>query len=132
KNLEAVVRAMKSGKGKVTGITVEKQLARNAAETKRFIELIEETGLLHRYLDNKLFEPAIGCRSEILWRSAAAMSGPAQLSRGAAVRGALSGAMRRGAQRRAHALVLAGRIGRRRRAQRHDVPFSRSRAAAAD
>ena len=58
-NLEAVVKALKSGKGKLTGITIEKPLARNAAEAKRVIELIEESGLLHGYLEDQLFEPAI-------------------------------------------------------------------------
>src|SRR5262245_10955898 len=56
-NLEAVVKALKSGKGKLTGIAIEKPLARNAAEAKRVIELIEESGLLHGYLRRQLFGP---------------------------------------------------------------------------
>jgi predicted dehydrogenase len=80
-NLEAVVSALKSGKGKLTGIAVEKPLARNAAEAKRVIELIEESGLLHGYLEDQLFEPAVVRGREILWRRAAALTGRPYLAR---------------------------------------------------
>src|SRR5687767_2285545 len=66
-NLEAIVKALKSGKGKLAGIAIEKPLARNAAEAKRVIELIEESGLPHGYLEDQLFEPAIVRGREILW-----------------------------------------------------------------
>src|SRR5574341_39900 len=46
-NLEAIVNALKSGKGSLTGIAIEKPLARNAAEAKRVVELVEESGLPH-------------------------------------------------------------------------------------
>src|SRR5262245_40060933 len=58
-NLEAIVKALKSGKGSLTGIAVEKPLARNAAEAKRVIELVEESGLLHGYLEDQLFDTAV-------------------------------------------------------------------------
>ena len=58
-NLEAIVKTIKSGKGSLRGIAIEKPLARNAAEAKRVIELIEESGLLHGYLEDQLFEPGV-------------------------------------------------------------------------
>lgn len=80
-NLEAVVKTLKSGKGKLTGIAVEKPLARNAAEAKRVIELIEESGLLHGYLEDQLFEPPVVRGREILWRRAAPLTGRPYLAR---------------------------------------------------
>src|SRR5499433_586509 len=80
-NLEAVVKTIKSGKGSLTGIAIEKPLARNVAEAKRVIELIEESGLLHGYLEDQLFEPAIARGREILWRRAAALTGRPYLGR---------------------------------------------------
>src|SRR3989442_8783516 len=58
-NLERIVKALRSGKGKLVGIACEKPLARNAAEARRMLELVEEAGVLHGYLEDHLFEPAI-------------------------------------------------------------------------
>ncbi len=80
-NLEAIVKAIKSGKGSPVGIAIEKPLARNVAEAKRVVELVEESGLLHGYLEDQLFEPAIVRGREILWRRAAALTGRPYLAR---------------------------------------------------
>ncbi len=80
-NLEAIVRTVKAGKSSLIGITIEKPLARNAAEAKRVIELIEESGLLHGYLEDQLFEPGIVRGREIIWRRAAALTGRPYLAR---------------------------------------------------
>jgi predicted dehydrogenase len=80
-NLEAIVNALKSGKGSLTGIAIEKPLARNAAEAKRVVELVEESGLLHGYLEDQLFEPGVVRGREILWRRAAALTGRPYLAR---------------------------------------------------
>jgi len=83
-NLEAVINSIrlgKSGKGKLIGIAVEKPLARNAAEANRVIALIEESGLLHGYLEDQLFEPSVVRGREILWRRAAALTGRPYLAR---------------------------------------------------
>ncbi|HMY72443.1 MAG TPA: Gfo/Idh/MocA family oxidoreductase, partial [Blastocatellia bacterium] len=80
-NLEAIVKTIKSGKGSLRGIAIEKPLARNAAEAKRVIELIEESGLLHGYLEDQLFEPGITRGREILWRRAAALTGRPYIAR---------------------------------------------------
>lgn len=80
-NLEAIVKTIKSGKGSLRGIAIEKPLARNVAEAKRVIELIEESGLLHGYLEDQLFEPGITRGREIIWRRAAALTGRPYLAR---------------------------------------------------
>ncbi len=80
-NLEAIVKTIKSGKGSLRGIAIEKPLARNAAEAKRVIELIEESGLLHGYLENQLFGPSITRGKEILWKRAAATTGRPYIAR---------------------------------------------------
>jgi predicted dehydrogenase len=80
-NLEAIVKTMKSGKGSLVGIAIEKPLARNAAEANHVIELIEESGLLHGYLEDQLFEPGVVRGREIIWRRAAALTGRPYLAR---------------------------------------------------
>lgn len=82
-NLERIVSTVKSGRGKLIGIACEKPLARNVREAKRMIELIEETNLLHGYLEDQLFEPAVVRGREILWARGAANAGRPYLARSA-------------------------------------------------
>ena len=56
-NLEEIVAALESGKGKLVGIACEKPLARNVAEAKRCVELIKRAGVLHGYLEDQLYTP---------------------------------------------------------------------------
>lgn len=82
-NLERIVKTIKSGKGSLVGIAVEKPLARNVAEAKRVVELIEEAGVLHGYLEDQLFEPAVVRGRDILWARGAANAGRPYLARAA-------------------------------------------------
>jgi predicted dehydrogenase len=41
-NLEEIVAAVRTGRGSLVGVAIEKPLARNAAEALRVIELLEE------------------------------------------------------------------------------------------
>ncbi|MEP7270679.1 MAG: Gfo/Idh/MocA family oxidoreductase [Acidobacteriota bacterium] len=82
-NLEQIVQAIKSGKGKLKGIACEKPLARNVSEARRMIELIEEVGILHGYLEDQLFEPNVVRGREILWARGAANAGRPYLARAA-------------------------------------------------
>jgi predicted dehydrogenase len=82
-NLERIVKALRSGKGKLTGICCEKPLARNVAEARRMVELIEEAGLLHGYLEDQLFEPAIVRGKHIAWSRGASLTGRPYLARAA-------------------------------------------------
>jgi predicted dehydrogenase len=77
------VAALKSGKGQLTGIACEKPLARNVAEAKRCVALIEEAGVLHGYLEDQLFIPAIVRGRDLAWGRGAAATGRPYLARSA-------------------------------------------------
>ena len=57
-NMERIVAAIKKG-AKLRAIACEKPLARNAAEAARMVELVEQAGVLHGYLENQLFQPSL-------------------------------------------------------------------------
>jgi len=82
-NMEAIVHAVTSGKGKLIGIACEKPLARNVAEAKRMLELVEQSGLLHGYLENQVFTPAIQRGRALIWGRGAATTGRPYLARAA-------------------------------------------------
>jgi predicted dehydrogenase len=81
--VEEIVDALKSGKGELVGLAIEKPLARNLAEARRLIELVESTQLLHGYLENQVYEPAITRGHEIIWRRAVPIAGRPYLARAA-------------------------------------------------
>lgn len=81
-NVERIVEAL--GKGaKLVGIATEKPLARNVAEGKKIVELVEKAGLLTGYLENQLFCPGLVRAREITWARGAAVSGRPFLARAA-------------------------------------------------
>ena len=82
-NMEEIVAALKSGKGELVGIACEKPLGRNVREAKRVVELVEEAGVLHGYLEDQLFEPGLVRGHEVIWRRAAAITGRPYLARAA-------------------------------------------------
>ncbi|HZN11762.1 MAG TPA: Gfo/Idh/MocA family oxidoreductase [Blastocatellia bacterium] len=82
-NLERIVKTIKSGQGQLVGVACEKPLARNVKEAQRMVELIEEAGVLHGYLEDQLFEPGIERGREIIWRRGAALTGRPYLARAA-------------------------------------------------
>jgi predicted dehydrogenase len=82
-DMEAVSHAVASGKGQLVGIACEKPLARNVAEAKRMVELVEKSGLLHGYLEDQLFAPAIQRGRALIWARGAATTGRPYLARAA-------------------------------------------------
>jgi predicted dehydrogenase len=82
-NLEEIVAALKSGKGELVGVACEKPLARNVAEARLCVELIEEAGVLHAYLEDQLFMPTLVRGHEIAWKRGASISGRPYLARAA-------------------------------------------------
>lgn len=82
-NLEEIVAALREGKGRLVGIACEKPLARNVAEAKCCVELIEQSGVLHAYLEDQLFIPTLIKGRELAWRRGAATSGRPYLARAA-------------------------------------------------
>jgi predicted dehydrogenase len=82
-NLEEIVSAVQSGRGSLLGIACEKPLARNVAEAKRCVALIEQSGLLHGYLEDQLFIPSLVRGRELAWGRGAAATGRPYLARSA-------------------------------------------------
>lgn len=82
-NLEEIVAALASGRGRLVGIACEKPLARNAAEARRCLELIRQAGVLHGYLEDQLFIPALVKGRALAWARGAALSGRPYLARAA-------------------------------------------------
>ncbi len=81
-NMEAVARALDAG-GELVGIACEKPLARNVKEARRVVELVEEAGVLHAYLEDQLFSPGLRRGKEIVWARGAALTGRPYLVRAA-------------------------------------------------
>jgi len=82
-NMQAICDALDAGKGKLIGIACEKPLARNVAEARRMVELVERSGLLHGYLEDQMFAPAVTRGKEIMWTRAATLTGRPYLARAA-------------------------------------------------
>ena len=82
-NLEEIVAALESGKGRLTGIACEKPLARNVAEAKRCVELIKRAGVLHGYLEDQLFTPPLMKGRALAWSRGASITGRPYLARAA-------------------------------------------------
>ena len=82
-NMERILNTLKSGKGQLVGIACEKPLARNVAEAKRMVAMIEEAGVLHGYLEDQLFSPGVRRGRDIIWARGAALAGRPYLARSA-------------------------------------------------
>lgn len=80
-NFEEIAHAVRRGDGALRGVTCEKPLARNVAEAQRVAKLVKGAGLLHGYLENQVFAPAIVAAREILWTRGAALTGQPFLAR---------------------------------------------------
>src|SRR5262249_58889625 len=57
-NMERILDALGRG-AKLRAIACEKPLARNAAEARRLVELVEKAGVLHGYLEDQLYTPSV-------------------------------------------------------------------------
>jgi len=82
-NMQSICDALQSGKGKLIGVACEKPLARNVAEARRMVEMVERSSLLHGYLEDQMFAPSITRGKQILWGRAAALTGRPYLARAA-------------------------------------------------
>jgi predicted dehydrogenase len=82
-NVEEIVRAIESGRGTLKGIASEKPLARNVAEAKQILKLVQRVGLQHGYLENQLFAPHVEAGRALTWARGAATTGRPYLARAA-------------------------------------------------
>ena len=81
-NMERIVAAVSRG-ARLVAVACEKPLGRNAAEAARMVELVEQSGLLHGYLENQLFAPAVERGKATVWTRGAALAGRPYLARAA-------------------------------------------------
>jgi predicted dehydrogenase len=81
-NMERIAAAIAGG-ASLVGIACEKPLGRNVAEAERLVELVEQTGLLHGYLENQIFAPGVERGKAIAWARGAAIAGRPYLARAA-------------------------------------------------
>ncbi len=82
-NLEQIVEPLVRGHGELIGVACEKPLARNVAEAKRLLELVEGVGLRHGYLENQAFAPQIMHGRDLIWARGARLTGRPYLARAA-------------------------------------------------
>ncbi len=82
-NMQTICDAVRAGKGKLIGVACEKPLARNVAEARRMVEMVERSGLLHGYLEDQMFAPSVARGKQIIWSRAAALTGRPYLARAA-------------------------------------------------
>jgi predicted dehydrogenase len=82
-NVEEIVSAIERGRGSLRGLAIEKPLARNVAEAKRVVELVERVGLATGYLENQIFSPQVEYGHALLWGRGAATTGRPYLARAA-------------------------------------------------
>ncbi|MCK4966012.1 Gfo/Idh/MocA family oxidoreductase, partial [bacterium] len=79
--MEEIADAVLKRKAKLVGVACEKPLGRNVSEAKRMVSLMNETGLLHGYLEDLCFAPSITRGKDILWKRGAAITGEPYLAR---------------------------------------------------
>lgn len=65
----------------LVGIAIEKPLGRTVAEAQEILALVEDAGLLHAYLENQVYSPAITRAHELVWRRGASEAGSPYLAR---------------------------------------------------
>jgi predicted dehydrogenase len=81
--VEQIVEEVTSGRAELVGVAIEKPLGRNVAEAREVVRMIEDAGLLHGYLENQVFAPALTRAKELVWKRGAALSGNPYLARAA-------------------------------------------------
>ena len=82
-NVEAIVQAIRDGRGTLRGLACEKPLGRTVAEARRVVELAASVGLATGYLENQLFAPQVEAGRELLWARGASATGRPYLARAA-------------------------------------------------
>jgi len=74
--VEAIVEEVEQGAAELEGVAIEKPLARTVGEARRVVELIEDAGLAHAYLESQVYMPGIDRMRELLWNTADAAGRP--------------------------------------------------------
>jgi len=79
--METIAEEVTQGKARLTGVACEKPLARNVKESRKMLNLVKKTGLLHGYLENQVFAPSVVKGKETLWKRGASIAGRPYLAR---------------------------------------------------
>jgi predicted dehydrogenase len=82
-NVEEIVSAVESGKGKLKGIACEKPLARNVSEAKHILKLAKKLKIPLGYLENQRWAPHVEAGRILTWARGAATTGRPYLARAA-------------------------------------------------
>ncbi|HET9440540.1 MAG TPA: Gfo/Idh/MocA family oxidoreductase [Longimicrobiales bacterium] len=82
-NMEEIAATLEGGRGTLKGVACEKPLGRNVAEARRLLELVQQLGLPHGYLENQVFAPHLTRGKQLLWARGAATTGRPYLARAA-------------------------------------------------
>jgi predicted dehydrogenase len=81
-NMEEIAEARSRG-ADLVAVACEKPLGRNVTEARRMVDLVKHAGVLHGYLENQLFAPAVDRGKSIVWARGAALAGRPYLARAA-------------------------------------------------
>lgn len=81
--VEAIAEEAVQGRTDLVGVCCEKPLARTADEAEKMLKLVEKSGLLHGYLENQVYAPAVKKGKEAVWRYGAKYAGRPYLARAA-------------------------------------------------
>ncbi|MCG5480285.1 MAG: Gfo/Idh/MocA family oxidoreductase [Ensifer alkalisoli] len=81
--MRALHREIKAGRSKIFAVACEKPLARTVAEAREMLQLAEDAGLNHGYLENQVFATPVQRGKEIIWRRAVSTTGRPYLARAA-------------------------------------------------
>lgn len=81
--IETIVDEVRSGRAQLTGIAIEKPLGRTVEEAQRVLDLVKSANLLHGYLENQVFSPALTRSHELIWKRGASAAGTPYLARAA-------------------------------------------------
>ena len=76
-----ITNLVSEGNASVIAVASEKPLARNLREAKEILSMVENAGLLHGYLENQVFCPAVTHGKEVIWKRAVPSSGRPYLAR---------------------------------------------------
>ena len=82
-NVEEIVDAAARRAQPLRGIACEKPLARTVAEATRVRRLVAKAGIMHGYLENQIFAPAIEQGHSLVWARGARLTGAPYLARAA-------------------------------------------------
>src|SRR3954451_6133896 len=82
-HMRAIHRVITTGRGTLRGVACEKPLGRNLAEAREMVQLAEEAGLNHGYLENQVFAAGVQRGKEIIWRRGVPSAGRPYLARAA-------------------------------------------------